>query len=102
MRGAWRRARAVSMPAGSQRAVRDTRGVKLYFAGPVFTTPEREWNAEITAALRAVGHEVFLPQEKEPGHDAAWIFAANVAAIDWADGLIAILDGPDPDSGTAW
>ena len=80
----------------------DTRVMKLYFAGPLFTTPERTWNAEVTAALRAAGHEVFLPQEKEPGKDAAGIFAADVGGIDWADGLVAIMDGPDPDSGTSW
>jgi nucleoside 2-deoxyribosyltransferase len=76
--------------------------MRLYFAGPLFTTPERAWNAEVTAALRAGGHEVFLPQEKEPGKDGAGIFAADVAAIDRADGLVAIMDGPDPDSGTCW
>lgn len=54
----------------------------------------------MTAALRAAGHEVFLPQENEPGKDAAGIFAADKAGIDWADGLVAIMDGPAPDSGT--
>jgi hypothetical protein len=43
--------------------------MKLYFAGPLFTTTERVWNAEVTTALRAAGHEVFLPQEQEPGKD---------------------------------
>jgi nucleoside 2-deoxyribosyltransferase len=76
--------------------------VRVYLAGPLFTTPERTWNAEIAAALRAAGYEVFLPQEKEPGLDAAGIFATDVGGIDWADGLVAIMDGPDPDSGTAW
>jgi nucleoside 2-deoxyribosyltransferase len=83
-------------------ALRDARGVKLYFAGPLFTTPERTWNAEVTSALRAAGHEVFLPQESEPGKDAAGIFAADKAGIDWADGLVAIMEGPAPDSGTCW
>ncbi len=76
--------------------------MRLYFAGPLFTTAERAWNAEVTAALRAAGHEVFLPQEQEPGRDAAGIFATDVGGIDWADGLVAIMDGPDPDSGTCW
>jgi nucleoside 2-deoxyribosyltransferase len=76
--------------------------MKLYFAGPLFSTPERAWNAEVTAALRAAGHEVFLPQEQEPGKDGRGIFATDVGGIDWADGLVAIMDGPDPDSGTAW
>jgi len=76
--------------------------MKVYFAGPLFTTPERTWNAEVTAALRAAGHDVFLPQEQEPGKDRAGIFATDVGGIDWADGLVAIMDGPDPDSGTCW
>jgi nucleoside 2-deoxyribosyltransferase len=45
---------------------------------------------------------VFLPQEKEPGLDAAGIFATDKAGIDSADGLVAIMDGPDPDAGTSW
>ncbi len=76
--------------------------MKLYFAAPLFTTPERTWNAEVTAALRAAGHEVFLPQEQGPGQDGPGIFATDVGGIDWADGVVAIMDGPDPDSGTAW
>ena len=76
--------------------------MKLYFAGPLFTTPERTWNVDVVAALRAAGHEIFLPQEQEPGKDAAGIFATDVGGIDWADGLVAIMDGPDPDSGTCW
>jgi nucleoside 2-deoxyribosyltransferase len=76
--------------------------MKLYFAAPLFTTPERTWNAEVTAALRAAGHEVFLPQEQEPGKDGPGIFATDVGGIDSADGVVAIMDGPDPDSGTAW
>ena len=55
--------------------------MKLYLAGPLFTTPERVWNAEVTAALRAAGHEVFLPQEQEPGKDGAGIFATIGTAI---------------------
>lgn len=76
--------------------------MKIYFAGPLFTTPERTWNAEVTAALRAAGHEVFLPQEQEPGRDGPGIFTTDVGGIDRADGLVAIMDGPDPDAGTAW
>ena len=76
--------------------------MKVYFAAPLFTAPERAWNDELARALRDAGHEVFLPQDQEPGHDAAGIFATDVAGIDWADALVAIMDGPDPDSGTAW
>ena len=76
--------------------------MKIYFAGPLFTTPERTWNTEVCAALRAAGHEVFLPQDQELAKDSPVIFATDVGGLDWADGLVAIMDGPDPDAGTAW
>ena len=34
--------------------------------------------------------------------DAARAFSTDVGGIDWADALVAIMDGPDPDAGTAW
>jgi nucleoside 2-deoxyribosyltransferase len=76
--------------------------MRLYFAGPLFSAAERDWNELLAAALRKGGHEVFLPQDKETGLDAAGIFRADVGGIDWADALVAIMDGPDPDAGTAW
>lgn len=76
--------------------------MRIYFAAPLFSAAERDWNASLAAALRGAGHEVFLPQEQEPGKDAAGIFEGDVGGIDWADGLVAIMDGADPDSGTCW
>jgi nucleoside 2-deoxyribosyltransferase len=76
--------------------------MRLYFAGPLFTAAERAWNQDLADALRGAGHEVFLPQDEEPGRDAAGIFRGDVRGIDWADALVAIMDGPDPDAGTAW
>ena len=74
----------------------------LYVAAPLFTAAERDWNARLAAGLRVAGHDVFLPQEQEPGLDGPAIFATDVAGIDGVEGLVAIMDGPDPDSGTAW
>jgi nucleoside 2-deoxyribosyltransferase len=76
--------------------------MRIYFAGPLFTAAERDWNAALASALRGAGHEVFLPQENEPGRDAAGIFATDVGGIDWAACLVAIMDGADPDAGTSW
>lgn len=76
--------------------------MRIYFAGPLFSAAERDWNATLATALRDAGHEVFLPQEQEPGKDAPGIFATDVGGIDWADCLVAIMDGADPDSGTCW
>ena len=76
--------------------------MRIYFAAPLFSAAERDWNAALATTLRDAGHEVFLPQEQEPGKDAAGIFATDVGGIDWADGLVAVMDGADPDSGTSW
>lgn len=77
--------------------------MKLYLAGPLFTTPERDWNAALAARLEAAGHEVFLPQaHPAPESTAVAIFRKDLAGLDWAEGVVAIMDGPDPDSGTCW
>lgn len=76
--------------------------MRIYFAGPLFSAAERDWNATLAAALRGAGHEVFLPQEKEPGKDDDGIFATDVGGLDWAESVVAIMDGADPDSSTCW
>lgn len=78
---------------------------KLYLAGPLFTTAERDFNRNLAAVLReAWEFECFLPQESEqkPPVTADGIFAGDVAGIEWADAIVANMDGPDPDSGTCW
>jgi nucleoside 2-deoxyribosyltransferase len=76
---------------------------KIYLAGPLFSLAEQGFNAELARFLETEGFEVFLPQEREPRDKTARaIFDMDVAAIDWADMVIACMDGPDPDSGTAW
>ena len=77
--------------------------MKLYLAGPLFTTPERTWNEAMAARLEARGHEVYVPHLHPPADDnARTIFLKDKEGIDWADGVVAIMDGADPDSGTCW
>jgi nucleoside 2-deoxyribosyltransferase len=77
--------------------------MKLYLAGPLFTLAEKNFNVSLAAALRRFGHECFLPQDHEPREKtASAIFTSDVDGIDWADMVVANLDGPDPDSGTCW
>lgn len=77
--------------------------LKWYLAGPLFSVAERQFNSELAATLRVYGLEIFLPQDNEPRElTARNIFEADVAGINWADGVIGIMDGPDPDSGTSW
>jgi len=76
---------------------------KIYLAGPLFTIAEQTFNAELARFLECEGFEVWLPQEHEPRRNTARaIFAMDVKALDWADMVVACMDGPDPDSGTAW
>jgi nucleoside 2-deoxyribosyltransferase len=76
---------------------------KLYLAGPLFTLAEQSFNAELARFLEGEGFEVWLPQEHEPrSNTASGIFHMDVEALDRADMVVACMDGPDPDSGTAW
>jgi nucleoside 2-deoxyribosyltransferase len=77
--------------------------MKIYMAGPLFSTAELAFNRELATLLRARGHEIFLPQEHEQRKDLPRaIFESDVNGLDWADAVVACLDGPDPDSGTCW
>jgi nucleoside 2-deoxyribosyltransferase len=76
---------------------------KIYWAAPLFTAAEREWNVKCARFLEFIGHKVHLPQENEPRNKTAdAIFIEDVHGIDWADTIIAVMDGADPDSGTCW
>jgi Nucleoside 2-deoxyribosyltransferase len=79
--------------------------VKIYFAGPLFTPYERGYIDECAAQLRADGFEVFVPHEHElavtEDVSAAWIFAEDRPGVEGADAMVAILDGPSVDDGTA-
>lgn len=75
---------------------------KLFLSGPLFTMAEREFNAGLAKFLIAQGFEVWLPQERATRGGAKAIFQGCVEGIEWADAVVACMDGPDPDSGTAW
>lgn len=77
--------------------------MKIYLAGPLFTVYDRDFNSRLAEYLRAFGHEVFVPQElDQDGLSKEQIFKADVGGVDWADVVLANMDGPDPDSGTCW
>lgn len=77
--------------------------MKIYFAGPLFTGAEKQWNEEAAWLLRELGHEVWLPQEKEPRElSAQAVFEMDKAGMDWSEVTVAIMDGTDPDSGTSF
>ena len=77
--------------------------MKIYLAGPLFTTSEQEFNSALGRALADAGHEVWLPQEHEPREKTARaIFEKDLEGLRWAEVVVANMDGPDPDSGTCW
>ena len=81
---------------------------RIYLAAPLFSEAERSYNAVIADLLRAHYFEVFLPQDSGDNHavrgreEHQRIFNHNRRAIHDADIVVAIIDGADADSGTAW
>lgn len=90
--------------------------MKMYLAGPLFSEAERDWmrdlNKEIESLAASQGHHVtviwpydLITQcEIESLGDKAKheIFSRCKSHLDDADMLIAVLDGPQVDDGTAW
>lgn len=79
--------------------------MRIYFAGPLFTQAERDWNHRVAARLTEAGHHVFLPQDEVKAIttlQADTIFRIDIDGVRAADAVIAILDGADPDSGTCF
>jgi nucleoside 2-deoxyribosyltransferase/predicted secreted protein len=81
---------------------------RVYFAAPLFSEGERAYNLSIAQILRNNCFDVFLPQEVgDDSHtrnkeEQFWIFSENLKALEKADIILAIIDGADADSGTAW
>lgn len=79
--------------------------MRVFIAAPLFSEAEREFNRKIDELLRSSGFETVLPQRdigdaRTEGH--LRVFEKDLAAIDGSDVVVAILDGPDVDSGTAF
>jgi hypothetical protein len=78
--------------------------MRVYFAGPLFTPYERGFIDECAARLRAAGIEVFVPHEHElagPDTTPGAIFAKDLEGLAAAEAVVALLDGPLIDDGTA-
>lgn len=80
--------------------------MRLYIAGPLFTPYHRDFHSANIRRLREAGHDCFVPQEQEHNaHQSAsvpqQVFQVDLAGVQWANALIALLDDPDVSSGTA-
>ncbi len=82
----------------------------VYLAAPLFTQVERRWNRELARLLeeRVEGLEVVLPQDYRVDgrfndrQRLEELFTRCIEGVRAADVIVAILDGPDADSGVAF
>jgi nucleoside 2-deoxyribosyltransferase len=81
---------------------------RVYLAAPLFSEAERNYNRTVAGILRENLFDIFLPQETGDDSDSrikedqVRIFSDNVRALKNADIIVAVIDGADADSGTAW
>jgi nucleoside 2-deoxyribosyltransferase/predicted secreted protein len=81
---------------------------RVYLAAPLFSDAERVFNASVARFLRTHLFAVHLPQEAGDDTDIRDIreqerlFLMNKTALEESDLVVAIIDGADADSGTAW
>jgi nucleoside 2-deoxyribosyltransferase/predicted secreted protein len=81
---------------------------RVYLAAPLFSEAERIFNASVASLLRSNLFDVHLPQEAGDDSDTRDIreqerlFLFNKTALEDSDFIVAIIDGADADSGTAW
>jgi len=81
---------------------------RIYLAAPLFSEAERSYNAAVADLLRQHAFEVYVPQEAgdDTAHrdmpEHARIYEKNKKALSGADVVVAVIDGADADSGTAW
>lgn len=78
----------------------------IYVAGPLFNSHERAYIERIAEILEKAGYQTFVPHRdagvltdfKESMRSQ--IFRADMQALSTCDGCVALLTGPDHDSGT--
>lgn len=82
---------------------------RIYLAAPLFSEAERAYNFLVGEELKSLGFDVFLPQSVEKNGEQiltkekmSEIFRKDITEIDKSDIVVAICEGTDVDSGTAW
>ncbi len=81
--------------------------MNVYFAGPLFTLAERRFNDDLIREIKLLhpALDIFVPQDCDKEFQGLPDFAKRVfdrlmEALERCDVVVAILDGPDSDSGT--
>lgn len=81
-----------------------TNRVRIYLSGPIFSQAEIEWARQVKGLIEksfASRAEVIWPHEIASGPREG-IFRENMRALDQCQIVVAILEGPQVDDGTAW
>lgn len=80
--------------------------MRIYMAGPMFSQAEVEYNLRLAAKLRALGFEVYCPNESEPINDKSrtditprLIYDTDIQALESCNVLLCQVS---EDSGTNW
>ena len=83
---------------------------KVYFAAPLFSMAERVFNRRLAESLRAAAPDldILLPQDFKPhgsfndNRHYGLLYKGCIESLTRANAVVAILDGPDGDSGTCF
>jgi nucleoside 2-deoxyribosyltransferase len=79
----------------------------VYIAGPLFTPAERSLLEELAGAVEAAGFRTYLPH-RDGGlapadrRNTRALYDADIRALDACRAIVAVLNGTDVDSGTAF
>lgn len=82
---------------------------RIYFAAPLFSIGEKEFNLKITKVLEKYGYSVFLPQrdgilaaeldKMAPDEIVSTVFLKDSEELKKSDILVFVVDGRVPDEG---
>lgn len=80
---------------------------RAYIAGPLFTEGDRWYLERIDERCAGLGCATYLPHRdaglsSPSGEGTRFYFEADRDALINADVVVAVLNGPDVDAGTAW
>jgi len=79
---------------------------KIYVAGPLFTEGQRWLLERVDAVCRQQGFETYLPHRDaglfDRDSDSSFFFQQDLRQLQEAAIVVAVLNGDDVDSGTAW
>jgi nucleoside 2-deoxyribosyltransferase len=82
-------------------------GKTIYVAGPLFTAAERAFLEELAGAVEAAGFQTYLPH-RDGGlapadkRNTRALYDADIRALGACQAIVAVLNGTDVDSGTAF